>query len=86
MYPDRKMINFSLHPKDSPITELNGPGKRIPLWVQGCSICCTKECISPASKEQRPNILLSIDETLTIIRKRFSDNHEIEGIRLENSN
>jgi len=76
------LINFSLNPKDSPVTNLNGPGKRIALWVQGCSIRCTDQCIAWQSLSVEPHILMSVEDVLEMLLKRFSENPDVEGITL----
>jgi anaerobic ribonucleoside-triphosphate reductase activating protein len=76
-------INFGLHPRDTPITTLNGPGYRFALWTQGCGLRCTTQCISPHLLTAKPRHLLSVDETLEILdeRARFGQ-YSIEGITL----
>lgn len=74
-------INFACHPKDTPITGLNGPGQRFALWVQGCKLMCTSQCISPQLLEMKPRYVLTAEEAWGILRGRAKHYEgDIEGI------
>ena len=47
-------------------SEVNGPGSRAVVWVQGCSRACGG-CFNPASWEFEINQLVSIDEVVEIV-------------------
>jgi anaerobic ribonucleoside-triphosphate reductase activating protein len=64
------LINFGVHPRDVPITELNGPGRRFSLWTQGCIHRCTDHCISPQLLEARPRYVMTVAEVLGILESR----------------
>ena len=75
------VLNLALHPRDVPVTELNGPGRRFALWVQGCSIRCTNFCISWQALDERPKHLLTLRETLNVLSaRRQQETLPIEGI------
>jgi anaerobic ribonucleoside-triphosphate reductase activating protein len=75
------MINLAVHPRDLPVTELNGPGQRFPLWTQGCALRCTDECISPQLLEHKPRHLLAVSSVLAILAERARRAPQpIEGI------
>lgn len=80
---DNSIVNFGLHPRDTPITTLNGPGRRFALWVQGCSVLCTVRCLSPHLLSAKPKLLVSVKDTIDILADRASHESEtIEGITL----
>lgn len=56
-------------------SEVNGPGSRAVLWVQGCSRECDG-CFNPASWSYEPNQLVTID---SIVEKVLKNPHN-EGI------
>lgn len=74
-------LNLSLHPANTPLSELHGPGHRFPIWVQGCSIRCTDDCISPHLIDRRPRHLLQVGAVLEMLRKRARHAPEsVEGV------
>lgn len=78
---DASFVNFGLHPKDTPITTLNGPGRRFAIWVQGCSILCTKTCLSPHLLSAQPKHLVSVQAAIDILVDRASrETDTIDGI------
>ena len=58
-----------------PVTEVEGPGKRACIWVQGCSIRC-KACMVPQTWEQDRGRPVYIDDLF----EKLSYNQEIEGL------
>jgi len=50
-----------------PVTNL-GPGKRIVLWVEGCSLKC-KGCMAISMRERRENNKKSVSEVFSMIKK-----------------
>jgi anaerobic ribonucleoside-triphosphate reductase activating protein len=63
-------VNLGVHPRDVPITDLSGPGRRFPLWTQGCSHRCTDYCISPQLLDVRPRYVLAVTEVLSVLEQR----------------
>lgn len=59
-------------------TEVEGPGKRFVLWVQGCLLRCTG-CCNPHMFELAPKNIVDTDEVLKWILYA-KDRHNIEGV------
>jgi len=57
-----------------------GPGKRVGIWVAGCSRGC-KGCSNPELWEQKPEYEISVDRLASII-DNLSHNHEIDGFTI----
>jgi anaerobic ribonucleoside-triphosphate reductase activating protein len=57
------------------ISEVEGPGKRACIWVQGCSIRC-KNCALPQTWSKERGQRISIDE----LAEKIKDINEIEGV------
>jgi len=60
-----------------PVTEVEGPGKRACIWVQGCSIRC-KACMVPHTWERKEGRPVFIDDLFD----QLSSNQEIEGLTI----
>jgi len=61
-----------------PVTTVNGPGKRIGIWLQGCNLNC-KGCFNPKTHSFEQNILYETDKLFEEIKDSYELN-EIEGI------
>lgn len=59
-------------------TEVEGPGKRFALWVQGCNILC-EGCCNQEMLPFNPRKIMSVDEVKESIRSACST-HNIEGV------
>lgn len=57
------------------ISEVEGPGKRACIWVQGCSIRC-KNCALPQTWSKERGQRISIDE----LAEKIKDINEVEGV------
>ncbi|WP_075342446.1 4Fe-4S single cluster domain-containing protein [Tenacibaculum agarivorans] len=68
-------MQLNIH-KYIPVSEVEGPGKRFVLWVQGCSIQC-ENCFVPHTWNVKEGNMISIDELYKII---MSYSNELEGI------
>ncbi|PRC92898.1 4Fe-4S single cluster domain-containing protein [Solimicrobium silvestre] len=62
-----------------PVTVL-GPGRRIGIWLQGCSIGC-KNCVSQDTWDATPSRLMTVAQLLTWC-KQTSDAQEMDGITI----
>lgn len=60
-----------------PLTEVEGPGKRACLWLQGCSIRC-KGCMAPHTWEQREGRPIAVDDLFN----QLTSSQEIEGVTI----
>jgi len=49
-----------------PITEVNGPGKRFGIWLQGCSRKCP-DCYNPEAQDAAGGYEMSIEELCSMI-------------------
>jgi len=68
------MMHLNIN-KFIPQTEVEGPGKRACIYLQGCSIRC-KGCITPQSWPKENNLILDMDE----IANKILTGPEIEGV------
>lgn len=63
----------------------NGPGWRIPLWVQGCSIRCTAVCLNPHFLDGDAGYVYDVDVTIARIAEviaRPARDIAVEGITM----
>jgi anaerobic ribonucleoside-triphosphate reductase activating protein len=58
-----------------PVTEVEGPGKRACIWVQGCSIRC-EACMVPHTWERSEGRPVFVDDLF----EQLSSNREVEGL------
>jgi anaerobic ribonucleoside-triphosphate reductase activating protein len=59
----------------------NGPGWRIPLWVQGCSLRCTTVCLNPHFLSNEGGFRCRIDEIVAHISALVSEaSEDVEGM------
>lgn len=58
-----------------PITEVEGPGKRACIWVQGCSIQC-KSCALPQTWSKEKGQKIHVEK----LAEKILDIKEIEGV------
>lgn len=59
-----------------PVSQVNGPGKRAVIWVQGCGLACPG-CFNPETHDFSGGSLISVDDLLSMI---IQGKEEIEGI------
>lgn len=59
-------------------TEVEGPGKRFALWVQGCLLRC-HDCCNPHMFDMSPRNIIEADQVLKWICIA-KDKHDIEGV------
>ncbi len=58
-----------------PVSEVEGPGKRACIWVQGCSIQC-KNCALPQTWPKNKGQKFSVDE----LAEKILDTGKVEGV------
>lgn len=61
-----------------PRSRANGPGVRMTIWFQGCSLRCPG-CFNPETHSHAPRILMSVDELAAQI---LAAAQQIEGITI----
>lgn len=61
-----------------PVTSAEGPGLRLALWVQGCSIRCA-HCCNPDMFSFESRRVLSVGDVLALILQAQAEHH-IEGV------
>lgn len=69
-------MNIKIHAL-IPITEVNGPGKRFGIWVQGCSRKC-RDCYNPDAQDAAGGYEMSIEE----IYNKIISTQGIEGVSI----
>ena len=59
----------------------NGPGWRIALWTQGCSIRCTDRCLNPDFQASEGGFLYKAFDAATLVINAAKDFHQnVEGV------
>ena len=61
-----------------PLSRANGPGDRMVIWLQGCSLRCPG-CFNPETHPHKPHQLMTVDAVFDRIHESLST---IEGITL----
>lgn len=59
-----------------PVSQVNGPGKRAVIWVQGCGLACPG-CFNPETHDFSGGSLISMNDLLSMI---IQEKEGIEGI------
>ena len=63
----KPVLNLSDELPNFPVSRLNGPGLRYTLWVQGCSIRCTPDCLNPDKLDPSPKVLMPVDQVAAYV-------------------
>jgi len=74
-------LNLSAPLTDFPITHLSGPGRRFALFVQGCPLLCTVDCLNADELPVEDRHLYDVDVVANFILD-LRDHYHIEGITL----
>jgi anaerobic ribonucleoside-triphosphate reductase activating protein len=61
-----------------PVSQVNGPGKRCVIWVQGCSLACPG-CFNPETHSIQVGQALPLDQLLKLVLQHSSN---VEGITI----
>lgn len=75
-------LNLARPIEECPISELHGPGTRLAMWVQGCSIKCTESCINPAALVERERYRVDLDRVITQVEARLEGRVDVEGVTI----
>lgn len=73
------MVNLSSPLNEFPITRLNGPGWRLTLFVQGCPLRCTDDCLNEDQLEVIPRELVTVADVIAFCLDA-RDRYGIEGV------
>lgn len=76
------MLNLARPIMECPISELHGPHKRLVLWVQGCSVNCTENCINPAALSEVIRYPIELAEAIKQIKQRLAGRDDVEGLTI----
>lgn len=60
----------------------NGPGWRVSLWTQGCSLRCTVRCLNPHLLSPDGGRIVSVADVLTRVSDARDRTGELEGITI----
>lgn len=60
-------------------TRVEGPGVRIAIWTQGCSIKCPN-CFNPELWGKKGGVRRTVEELLEQIQREKAENEKIEGV------
>lgn len=72
-------INLSNRLEDFPLTKLNGPGLRYSLFVQGCPLLCTDDCLNDPLLPIVEKEIIEIDDIANYILE-LKNKFQIEGV------
>lgn len=75
-------LNLARPISESPISTLHGPHKRLVLWVQGCSVNCTDQCINPAALIEEDRYRIDIDQAIREVWNRLEGVDNVEGVTI----
>jgi anaerobic ribonucleoside-triphosphate reductase activating protein len=78
-------IRLGCNPAGLKASLANGPGWRICIWTQGCSIRCTRDCLNTDMLDARGGWLVPVDalvERIVEIRRRETGARAVEGITM----
>ena len=76
------LLNLARPIAECPISELHGPYKRLVLWVQGCSVNCTENCINPAALTDVIRYPIKVSEAVKQIKQRIAGRDDVEGLTI----
>lgn len=60
----------------------NGPGWRVCLWVQGCSLRCTENCINPHLLPAEGGVVVDGEDLIACIQNVRRSHPQIEGVSI----
>jgi anaerobic ribonucleoside-triphosphate reductase activating protein len=64
------------------VSHHNGPGLRVIVWVQGCSIRCTRNCLNPHLLAASGGVSTTTDALLEAVLRTAQRYDELEGITI----
>ena len=75
-------LNLARPILECPISVLHGPQQRLVLWVQGCSVKCTDNCINPAALTDVTRYQITVTEAIKQVKQRLSGRRDVEGVTI----
>lgn len=74
------MLRLTAPVTDFPVSRLNGPGLRWVLWVQGCSLHCTRHCLNPEYLPSEGGHLVPVSGVLAELDRVHARHADLEGV------
>ncbi len=75
-----RWLRLASPPERMSIGHHNGPGLRISLWVQGCSLRCTSRCLNQHLIPDKGGHLMPASRLTASLRRLAADYRQVEGI------
>jgi anaerobic ribonucleoside-triphosphate reductase activating protein len=73
-------IKLSAPPERVTIARHSGPGLRLIVWVQGCSLLCTRHCLNPQLLKQDGGYRVQASRLIQSLLRGSQDYSEVEGV------
>jgi len=67
-------------PEDFPVSRLSGPGLRWIVWLQGCSLRCTRQCLNPELLDPAGGVVVSQEAMEAVLEGLTAKHAELEGV------
>lgn len=69
-------------PQDFPVSRLSGPGLRWIVWLQGCSLRCTRQCLNPELLDPAGGVDVSPEAMGVVLDGLTAKHADLEGVTL----
>jgi anaerobic ribonucleoside-triphosphate reductase activating protein len=73
-------IKLAAPPERATIARHSGPGLRLIVWVQGCSLLCTRHCLNPHLLKQDGGYHVPASRLIQSLLRGAQDYSEVEGV------
>jgi anaerobic ribonucleoside-triphosphate reductase activating protein len=78
--PPEAALRLAARPERLSVVHHSGPGLRLVLWVQGCSLRCTRRCINPALLDPAGGFQVAAAELARALLAKAGDYPDAEGV------
>lgn len=78
--PQPRQLRLSAPPERIAVGHHSGPGLRLIVWVQGCSLLCTKQCLNPHLLTRAGGHVTTAPILAAALLKLAQDFSEAEGV------